>query len=111
MRLACLIFILAVCANCATTERSQVNTIELDGKYSISFADTVLNPDGQRCGGLYQNCGGVHRITLARDCDIEKYLIHEWLHSKGWHHRTKAETKIFYKELATYGPFKLKRKR
>ncbi len=101
----CLIFILLLFLGCNIyPQTSQVNTIELEGRYSISFEDTLVNIYGRKCWGLYNGYGGMHRIRIARDCpSIEKYLFHELLHSQGIHHRTKVESRIFDEKMAGYG--------
>ncbi len=75
----------------------------------ITFVDTLGKREDRRIWGLYQKLNGLHRITIARDSpNIEKILIHEWLHSEGWRHRTKDERKRFGEKMADYGLFEVK---
>ena len=98
------LLIIFLCIGCHTTE-NRVNTLVLPGWGSITFEDTLVDKDGEKCRAKYYNRNGLHDVHIARDSpNIERSILHEGLHSEDMHHDTEDEEKVFYETMRTrYG--------
>jgi hypothetical protein len=99
------VFLAFIAIGCAIADKAgKVNTVELEGWGTISFNDE-LYLRGQKVNGVHWRDGhGRHHIEISRETDsVERTLIHELEHAKGWKHETDAEIRDFYNRMAEYG--------